>query len=74
MEARFDFRSSQQHESSKGLLKQVENDPTFQVLRNILGRYLQPFFAISWSDYEAVYLYLFSMMGRISSHGSPAGH
>lgn len=61
MEARFDFRSSQQHESSKGLLKQVENDPTFQVLRNILGRYLSRF-AISWSDYEAVYLYLFLMM------------
>jgi hypothetical protein len=64
MEARFDFRSSQQHEGSKTLLLQLENDPTFQMLRNILGRYLSRF-AISWSDYEAVYLYLFLMMEGI---------
>ncbi|WP_291291184.1 helix-turn-helix domain-containing protein [Enterococcus sp.] len=61
MEARFDFRSSQQHGASKELLKQLETDPTFQTLRNILGRYLSRF-ALSWSDYEAVYLYLFLIM------------
>ncbi|OTN76598.1 hypothetical protein A5886_001675 [Enterococcus sp. 8G7_MSG3316] len=58
MEARFDYRGSQQHEFSYDLLKSLENDADFQVLRNVMGRYLSRF-AVSWSDYETVYLYLF---------------
>ncbi|WP_213337112.1 helix-turn-helix domain-containing protein [Enterococcus casseliflavus] len=58
MEARFDYRGSQQHEASYPLLKSLENEAMFQLLRNILGRYLSRF-AVSWSDYETVYFYLF---------------
>ncbi len=58
MEARFDYRGSQQHDGSYELLKSLENDADFQVLRNVMGRYLSRF-AVSWSDYETLYLYLF---------------
>ena len=70
MEARFDYRGSQKHEASYELLKSLENDGIFQVLRNVMGRYLSRF-AVSWSDYETVYLYLFLLAEGMIEHEPP---
>lgn len=68
MQQRFDFRGTQQHDLSHDLMLLLENDRIYQMLRNILGRY-QSRFAISWSDHEAVYLYLFLLsQGMIPMH------
>lgn len=66
MENRFDFRGKQQHNFSKEALRMLEEDKAYQILRNILGRYSSRF-AVSWSVYEAVYLYLFLFTETIFS-------
>ncbi len=58
MEARFDYRGSQQHEASYPLLKSLENEDV-PALRNILGRYLSrlPYPGAIMKRYISIYFY-----------------
>lgn len=58
MSRRFDYREEQTKEFSGHFFEQLDEDETFQQLKNILARYLSRF-AYQSFDNEAVYLYLF---------------
>ncbi|MGX7197246.1 helix-turn-helix domain-containing protein [Enterococcus olivae] len=58
MQNRLDYRGKRQHRLQPETIHEIEMDPFYQELKNILARYLSRF-AFQWSEEEAIYLYLF---------------
>ncbi len=58
MQQRLDYREKQRHVLSLRVWEKIIADPFYQTIKNILARYLSRY-ALNWSEYEVIYLYLF---------------
>lgn len=58
LQRRLDYRQVPKKEIPTDLMKQIEQDPFYQELKNILTRFLSRF-ALAETEYEAIYLLLF---------------
>lgn len=60
MQSRLDYQARESSICNPDMLNLIEQDDLYQILKNILARYLSRF-AIQWSEEEAIFLYLFFM-------------
>lgn len=58
LQRRLDYRQVPKQKIPVDMMKQLEQDPFYQELKNIMTRFLSRF-ALSETEYEAVYLFLF---------------
>lgn len=58
MQHRLDYRKKPMTDFAANFIRQIKQDAFYQGLKNILGRFLSRF-ALSWSEEETVYFYLF---------------